>query len=111
MSYDGESPLVFPYDEKRASSPPASSPPNGRRARRAGRGRKLAAMTPSWSRALVTGASSGIGRAFAAQLAAGGTHLVLVARDEARLTALSEELRRDRGVEVEVLAADLTDGT
>ncbi|MFN7150271.1 MAG: SDR family NAD(P)-dependent oxidoreductase [Microthrixaceae bacterium] len=63
---------------------------------------------PRWSRALVTGASSGIGREIAVQLAGAGTALVLVARDGERLNVLANSLREDAGVGVEVLAADLS---
>lgn len=57
--------------------------------------------------ALVTGATAGIGLEFARQLAQRGNRLVLVARDEARLAAVAEELRATYTVKVETLAADL----
>ncbi|QRO87731.1 SDR family NAD(P)-dependent oxidoreductase [Kytococcus sedentarius] len=58
--------------------------------------------------ALVTGASSGIGKQFAEQLAAKGHGLVLVARDRERLEALAIHLGTHYGVPTEVLSADLT---
>jgi len=64
-------------------------------------------MTRRWKQALITGASSGIGREMARILAAEGTDLVVVARDTDRLNALAEELSTN----VEVITADLGDLT
>jgi short-subunit dehydrogenase len=60
-------------------------------------------------RALVTGASAGIGKSFAEHLARTGHDLVLVARRADRLEELAETLRTETLVEAEVLAADLGD--
>jgi uncharacterized protein len=57
--------------------------------------------------AVVTGASSGIGAAFARLLAAEGRPVLLVSRSGDRLKALASELNAGRGGRAEVLAADL----
>jgi 3-oxoacyl-[acyl-carrier protein] reductase len=61
-------------------------------------------------KALITGASKGIGRATARALAAEGCDLVLVARTAADLAAAREEIRAQHNVAVSVVALDLSQG-
>ena len=57
---------------------------------------------------LITGASTGIGATYADRFARRGHDLMLVARDMPRMEQLADRLRREAGVQVDVLQADLT---
>lgn len=66
-------------------------------------------MTDKLGTAIVTGASSGIGKVFADRLAARGYDLVLVARREDRLRAIAADLQSRFSVRADVLVADLSE--
>ena len=59
-------------------------------------------------RALVLAASRGLGYACARGLAQEGCDLVICSRDEARIQAAAEQIRKDTGARVEALAADVS---
>ncbi|WP_348628018.1 SDR family NAD(P)-dependent oxidoreductase [Rhizobium tropici] len=64
-------------------------------------------MSTTKGTALITGASAGIGAVYADRLATRGFDLVLVARDRAKMEALSSRLK-NLGLKIEILVADLT---
>jgi short-subunit dehydrogenase len=61
--------------------------------------------------ALITGASAGIGKAFADELAAGGTNLVLTARRGDRLEQIADSLAARYKIRTEICVADLANAT
>ena len=63
-------------------------------------------MVRSW--AIITGASSGIGKALALEFAAGGFNLLLTSRNQAALTEVAARCQEKHHVETEVIAADLS---
>src|SRR5690606_38331731 len=62
----------------------------------------------SGQRALITGASQGIGAGLAHAFAAEGCHLTLVARSADKLQALADGVISDYGVQVSLLPLDMT---
>lgn len=68
----------------------------------------MSTKTTARPRALVTGASSGIGDAFAERLARDGYDLIVVARRRAQLESLAERLQKAHHGTVDVIVADLS---
>lgn len=60
-------------------------------------------------RALITGASAGLGSEFARQLGANGMDLVLVARRQEPMEALAAELQETHSINVDILTADMSE--
>ncbi|MBR8833575.1 MAG: SDR family oxidoreductase [Stigonema ocellatum SAG 48.90 = DSM 106950] len=61
------------------------------------------------STALITGSSGGIGKAFAEELAARNTNLVLVSRSEEKLNQLAKQLQEQYKIQVDIIVKDLTE--
>lgn len=59
---------------------------------------------------VVTGASDGIGKGYAHYLARQGMAIVLVARNEAKLTKVAAEIKTKHGVETKIVVADFSKG-
>ncbi len=76
---------------------------------------RLAERSAQWvpraghASALITGAASGIGAAFARQLAANGHRLILVDQDGKRLTALAVQLQDQLATPIQIIVANLAD--
>jgi uncharacterized protein len=90
-----------------AEEQPAKKAPKRKKAEREAAHAVAPSEPPAKRRALVTGASSGIGEEFARQLAKKRYDLVLVARRRERLEKLAEELAEAYGTNAEVIAGDL----
>src|SRR5258708_26287839 len=83
--------------------------PSEARIHRGDRGDETMSTTKSKGTALITGASAGIGAVYADRLAKRGYDLILVARNQSRLSALAQRLKSETGRSVETVAADLND--
>ncbi len=64
-------------------------------------------MSAKW--AIITGASSGIGRSLAFEFAGGGFNVVLIARNKTALAEVAAECSRRSRVETEMVSTDLSD--
>lgn len=102
------------WDEARPAMRGAGSPPRRAAPEPVGgtgpdaAGRPTAVDAP-WKHALVTGASRGLGEAFAVALARRGVSLTLIGRDLVALRSVAERIARDHGVETRAVALDLAD--
>src|SRR6202171_4501083 len=84
---------------------------NRTRRRRGNQGDETMTITKTKGTALITGASTGIGAIYADRLAKRGYDLILVARNQSRLAALADRLKKETGRSVETIVADLNDKT